>query len=143
MPALRQPYLDPAAAALLAAQPAPRKALFLDRDGVLWAGAETGNLDGNPEPFASTDHQQFLIRASGGVGIGLNQPRAPLHVVGGADVTPGGGGTLGLGAVDGANLARDVSERSALGRHRLETVCSTPAGAHYSIANAWTLRWLG
>ena len=35
MPALRQPYLDPAAAALLAAQPAPRKALFLDRDGVL------------------------------------------------------------------------------------------------------------
>lgn len=35
MPALRDPYLDPDAAALLAAHPAPRKALFLDRDGVL------------------------------------------------------------------------------------------------------------
>ena len=35
MPALRDPYLDPAAEALLAAHPAPRKALFLDRDGVI------------------------------------------------------------------------------------------------------------
>ena len=35
MPALRDPYLDPAAEALLAAHPAPRRALFLDRDGVI------------------------------------------------------------------------------------------------------------
>ncbi len=32
---LREPYLDPAVAGLLAANPAPRKALFLDRDGVV------------------------------------------------------------------------------------------------------------
>lgn len=35
MSALRDPYIDPAAAAWLAAHPAPRKALFLDRDGVI------------------------------------------------------------------------------------------------------------
>lgn len=34
-PAIRLPYLDPAADALLAAAPAPRRALFLDRDGVV------------------------------------------------------------------------------------------------------------
>lgn len=35
MPALREPYLDPAAVSLLAPRPLPRKALFLDRDGVI------------------------------------------------------------------------------------------------------------
>ena len=34
-PAIRPPYLDPAADALLAAAPTPRRALFLDRDGVI------------------------------------------------------------------------------------------------------------
>lgn len=34
-PAIRSPYLDPAADALLAARATPRKALFLDRDGVI------------------------------------------------------------------------------------------------------------
>lgn len=34
-PAIRQPYLDPAAQRLLAATPLPRKALLLDRDGVI------------------------------------------------------------------------------------------------------------
>lgn len=34
-PAIRPPYLDPAADALLAVAPMPRRALFLDRDGVI------------------------------------------------------------------------------------------------------------
>jgi D-glycero-D-manno-heptose 1,7-bisphosphate phosphatase len=34
-PAARIPYLDPAADALLATAPVPRRALFLDRDGVI------------------------------------------------------------------------------------------------------------
>ena len=34
-PPIRAPYLDPATDALLAANPFPRKALFLDRDGVI------------------------------------------------------------------------------------------------------------
>lgn len=32
---IRAPYLDPAAGAMLAAAPSPRRALFLDRDGVV------------------------------------------------------------------------------------------------------------
>ena len=35
LPDVRAPYLDPAAEALLAAAPAPRRALLLDRDGVI------------------------------------------------------------------------------------------------------------
>jgi hypothetical protein len=37
-------------------------------------------------PFASTASNQFLIRASGGVGIGTGSPQAPLHVWGSAIV---------------------------------------------------------
>lgn len=37
--------------------------------------ADSDNLD-----FASTADDQFLLRASGGVGIGTNAPQAPLHV---------------------------------------------------------------
>ena len=40
--------------------------------------ADSTNAD-----FASTDENQFLIRASGGVGIGTNAPSAPLDVKGG------------------------------------------------------------
>lgn len=35
VPALRPPYIDPAADALLATTPTPRRALLLDRDGVI------------------------------------------------------------------------------------------------------------
>ena len=60
--------------------------------------------------FSSTANNQFLIRASGGVGIGHNNPDAPLHVVGGADVSPTGGGVLILGSVSGGNIAMDGNE---------------------------------
>jgi hypothetical protein len=36
--------------------------------------------DSTNSDFASTGDNQFLIRASGGVGIGVNAPGAPLHV---------------------------------------------------------------
>lgn len=36
--------------------------------------------DSTDADFASTDINQFLIRASGGVGIGTNAPEGPLHV---------------------------------------------------------------
>lgn len=40
--------------------------------------------------FASTDTNQFLIRASGGVGIGTASPGFPLEMASGAHVTTGG-----------------------------------------------------
>ncbi len=42
----------------------------------VWADATSATRD-----FASTDEQQFLIRAVGGVGIGTNAPSSQLHVV--------------------------------------------------------------
>ena len=39
--------------------------------------------DSSPQDFGSTRSNQFLVRASGGVGIGTNNPAAALHVNGG------------------------------------------------------------
>ena len=63
--------------------------------------------------FSSTDDDQFLIRARGGVSIGHNAPDAPLHVVGGTDVNLASGGTLVLGAVNGLNIAINSNEIQA------------------------------
>jgi hypothetical protein len=49
------------------------KAYANHADGFVWA-------DGSSEDFISTADDQFLIRAAGGVGIGLNNPAAALHV---------------------------------------------------------------
>ncbi len=54
---------------------AGRRAKALHHGGFVWADAT--NAD-----FASTDQNQFLIRASGGVGIGTNNPQAALNVAG-------------------------------------------------------------
>jgi hypothetical protein len=64
-----------------------------------------------PSPlFSSTSSNQFLIRASGGVGIGTAASAAALHVAGGTDVTPGGGGFIVTGATNGFNAALDENE---------------------------------
>ncbi len=44
------------------------------------------------------------------MGIGTNAPDVPLHVTGGIDVAPGGGGFLQLGASTGANIGIDDNE---------------------------------
>ena len=44
----------------------------------VWSDSDTG-------PFSSTADDQFLIKATGGVGIGTDSPSAALHVVGDTD----------------------------------------------------------
>jgi hypothetical protein len=51
-----------------------------------------------PDMFESTDVNQFLIRAAGGVGIGTNAPEEQLHIQnpgGGSGIKLGGSGTDG------------------------------------------------
>ncbi len=55
--------------------------------------------------FMSTAENQFLIRASGGVGIGTNAPQNPLHVTGASGATQNltDGVHIGLDAAPGTN----------------------------------------
>jgi hypothetical protein len=69
----------------------------------VWADSQIPN-------FASTAANQFLIRAQNGVGIGNNNPQAPLHVTGGGDAGLGGGGNIISGLVSGQNVVIDNNE---------------------------------
>src|SRR5262249_10122041 len=59
---------------------AGRRAKANHQGAFVWA-------DSADADFASTASNQFLIRATGGVGIGTNAPTAQLHVVGTARVS--------------------------------------------------------
>lgn len=54
--------------------------------------------------LSSTTNNQFLIRASGGVGIGTNRPSAALHVIGEVKATEFTGSGAGLTNVNAATL---------------------------------------
>jgi len=88
---------------------------FLNRAGRLAFAAgfrakadHTGSFvwaDSTDADFASTIANQFLIRASGGVGIGTNDPQAALHVAGSIMADSFSGSGAGLTAIDGGALA--------------------------------------
>ena len=59
------------------------QAKALHRGAFVWADSPGFTTGVN---FTSTNDNQFLIRAAGGVGINTNSPQAPLHLVGSARV---------------------------------------------------------
>ncbi len=60
------------------------RAKALHAGSFVWGDTQAGD-------FASTASNQFLIRSLGGVGVGTNNPRAPLHIQeGSTGVTPNG-----------------------------------------------------
>ena len=64
----------------------------------VWADSTDAN-------FSSTAGDQFLVRASGGVGINTNNPQADLHVAGTVLATSFIGGGSGLSDISGSALA--------------------------------------
>ncbi len=78
---------------------AGRRARAINPGCFVWA-------DNTDADFSSTDSQQFLIRAGGGVGIGTNSPAAQLDVNGTAKMT---GFEMPTGATDGYVLTSDAS----------------------------------
>ncbi len=82
---------------------AGRRARALHQGTFVWSDATNAHFD-------STGSDQFLIEADGGVGIGTNAPETALHVDGGTDVAPAGGGFFQAGSSNGLNLALDNNE---------------------------------
>ncbi len=77
---------------------AGQRAIVRDPDATSDAGGDEGTFvwaDSMDADFASTGPNQFLIRASGGVGIGTNEPTNALSVAGNADLR----GLVGIGTV--------------------------------------------
>jgi hypothetical protein len=66
--------------------------------------------DSSGTDFASTGVNQFLVRASGGTGIGTHSPSSVLHVDGGNDASLTSHGFLITGDVGSANLVLDSNE---------------------------------
>ena len=76
-----------------------------------------GWADSEDADFASTGNDQFLIQAAGGVGIGTNSPRAPLHVVSDdscviVESTVTGGSATGVRVTTQATAGSAVSSRA-------------------------------
>ena len=79
-----------------------------EHDGAfVWADYQSQEPD-----FVSTSENQFLIRASGGVGIGTNSPNAHLEVVGTNAISPPAddSGVLSVGDSDSSHIAIDTDE---------------------------------
>lgn len=68
---------------------AGRRAKALDLGSFVWG-------DGTDADFASTGTNQFLIRATGGVGIGTNSPATALTVAGQISANPGSAAVPGF-----------------------------------------------
>lgn len=77
--------------------------------------------DGTDATFSSTAPNQFLIRASGGVGIGVSNPGAALDVAGSVRAGAFEGNGSGLTSLSGGNLMPGSIGTSALGPNSVTT----------------------
>lgn len=82
----------------------------------VWADSDGLDDPGIPSTFSSTARDQFLIRAGGGVGIGLDNPQAALDVAGTVRATAfsGSGGDLMFATTDTSAVEFKVNNSRGL-----------------------------
>jgi hypothetical protein len=82
---------------------AGRRAKALHYGAFVWADGAPGPF-GTGDDFTSTSSNQFLIRATGGVGIGRNNPASALDVLGTVTASAFAGDGAGLLSLNGGNI---------------------------------------
>jgi hypothetical protein len=80
---------------------------------------------------------EFMVKwGSGNVGIGTSAPATKLHVDGGTDASPTGGGYFVIGSVGGANLALDNNEIMARNDGVASPLFLNASGGNVLLSNA-------
>ncbi len=104
-----------------------------------------GDLDGDQSTFVwssggpdfiSTGPYQFLIRATGGVGINTNTPATVLHLVGGTDASLTTHGYMVVGSTAGGNIVIDDNEIIARTNGAISTLTLQNNGGNVVISGA-------
>ena len=130
-------FLNEAASTAFAAGSAAKA---VHRGAWVWADGDVG--DYNPPPFASTRTNQFLIRASGGVGINTNNPQATLHVRGNiaADAlrAPGAGINTGGFAFTHRATAGSITGAASHITRLDHPLCNGDANAILIVTHNWS-----
>lgn len=99
---------------------------FYDMNNVFQGGWRAyGNATNGLERYYVGDDFQnplLAIRKDGNVGVGIADPSAKLHVVGGNDITLSGGGYITAGELSGKNISFDNNEIMARDNGQVATL---------------------
>lgn len=118
----------------------------------LWSpGGTIGNImtfDGNEingwshlhlNPDATTDI--LMVEGGGDVGIGTGFPAAKLHVVGGTDTAPTGGGFAVFGSTTSTNISIDNNEIMARNNGAVATLTLNANGGDIACGGSLDIGW--
>jgi len=87
--------------------------------------------DSQNADFASTTNNQFLIRATGGVGIGVTNPSSALHVNGVVMAMAFSGSGTGLTSISASQLSGTVPSIALSNAWKADGNAGTTPGAHF------------
>jgi len=88
------------------------------------------------DTLLGTDPEFMVKYGSGNVGIGTAYPAVKLHVDGGTDVSPTGGGYVVFGSTAGANLALDNNEIMARNDGAASSLFLNASGGNVLLSNS-------
>ncbi|NUL82770.1 MAG: hypothetical protein HUU60_08630 [Armatimonadetes bacterium] len=78
------------------------------------------------------------LNGAGNVGIGLTSPATKLHVEGGSDSSPAGGGFLTVGTIAGLNISIDDNEIMARNNAATATLALNASGGNVNLIQSGT-----